>query len=332
MRMRAVLLHAPGSAELVHRPEPTPGPDEVVVAVTAAGLCGTDVHIYDGEFPPTPYPIVPGHEFAGRVVAAGDQVTDHAVGDPIAADCTLRCGRCRYCRSGRYNLCTSWGAIGDTVDGAFAEFVVVPAGNVYAWPAAVPHDLAPLTEPLACAVHAMDRLGPVMGARALVVGAGVMGALAGRLLHAGGASRVDACEHGEQRRARAGSWAEHTLAELSQRGDEEYDVVVDATGAPGAIEQGVAALAPGGRFLLLGVAPPDAWVRISPYEVFKRELTLLGSMSKQYSFGPALDLIAGLDLGLGSLLEPPLPLAAYEDAIERVRHGVGMKTVLTPGS
>lgn len=327
--MRALVLQRPGVAELVDRPDPRPGPDEVVLEVTGAGLCGTDVHIYDGHFPPTPYPIVPGHEFAGRIAALGTEVTGFAIGELVAADCTLWCGRCDACRSGRYNLCTDWGAIGDTVDGAFAEYVRVPVRNVYAWPVEVPHEVAPLTEPLACAVHGMDRLGPVLGATALVVGAGVMGALSGQLLRAGGALVVDACERREDRRRRAERWADRTLSAVETDGP-GYDVVVDATGVPAAIEQGIDALAPGGRFLLVGVAPADAFARIAPYEVFKQELTLIGSMSKRYSFQPALDLIAGGGLDLSTLLEQPRPLAAYKRAIADVRNGVGGKAVLAP--
>jgi 2-desacetyl-2-hydroxyethyl bacteriochlorophyllide A dehydrogenase len=328
--MRALVLHRPGVAEIAERPDPAPGPNEVVLEVTGCGLCGTDVHIYDGLFPPTPYPIVPGHEFAGRVAAVGQGVEDLAVGQMVVADCTLTCGRCALCRSGRYNLCVAWGAIGDTVDGAFAEYVRVPAGSVYAWPAHLPAAWAPVTEPLACVVHGLDRLGAVTGASVLVVGAGVIGALAGKLLRAAGATRVDACERSDARRSQAGAWADATAADLTTVG--EYEVVVDATGSVAAIEAGVAHLAPGGRYLLLGVAPADAFARFSPYALFKRELTLLGSMSKRYSFQPALDLLDRGAIDLGALVEAPLPLECYDDAIELVRNGRGMKTILSPAA
>src|SRR4051794_16026224 len=122
--MRAAIWLAPGELEIGRREDPTPGDRDVIVQVGACGLCGTDVHIADGEFPPTPYPIVPGHEFAGEVVAVGGEVGTATPalreGSRVAVDPSLFCGHCAYCRAGRGNLCANWGAIGDTVDGAFA--------------------------------------------------------------------------------------------------------------------------------------------------------------------------------------------------------------------
>jgi D-arabinose 1-dehydrogenase-like Zn-dependent alcohol dehydrogenase len=130
--VRAAIWQEPGRLEIGHREDPAPGPGELVVQVGACGLCGTDVHIADGEFPPTPYPLMPGHEFAGEVVAAGAGVQPDAglrVGARVAVDPSLFCRRCTFCRAGRGNLCADWNAIGDTVDGAFAEYVRVVAAN-----------------------------------------------------------------------------------------------------------------------------------------------------------------------------------------------------------
>jgi len=133
--MRAVIIDKPGRLRVAAASDPEAGPGEVVVQVGCCGICGTDLHILDGEFPPTPYPIIPGHEFAGTVVSAGPGVSDLAEGTRVAVDPSLFCGRCGYCRAGRGNLCTDWGAIGDTVNGAFAQYVAVPAGNAYRLPA-----------------------------------------------------------------------------------------------------------------------------------------------------------------------------------------------------
>jgi len=157
--MRAVQLHRSDGVEIVDRPDPLPGPGEVVIEVSGAGMCATDVHIYDGQLPPTPYPIVPGHEFAGRVIAFGGEVIEPHLCPLTAADCMLACGCCRYGRSGRLNPppphepCTASRTIDDTVDGAFAEYVGVPTGNVHAWPVEAPHEMAPLTEPPTGVVH-----------------------------------------------------------------------------------------------------------------------------------------------------------------------------------
>jgi len=117
--MRAIVLDRPGSFRVAQVPDPTPGPGQIVVKVDCCGVCGTDLHIMDGEFPPTPYPITPGHEFAGAVAAVGPEVAlDLPVGAPVAVDPSLYCGYCRRCRSGRDNLCENWAAIGDTVSEA----------------------------------------------------------------------------------------------------------------------------------------------------------------------------------------------------------------------
>ena len=189
--MRAVVWEEPGKLALAEVPDPAPGHGELIVQVGACGICGTDVHIADGEFPPTPYPIVPGHEFAGRVVALGEGVPgEWRGGERVAVDPSLFCGHCPACHAGRGNLCANWNAIGDTVDGAFAEYVKVPAANAYPIPDSVSDAQGALIEPLSCAVHGARRLGPVVGEDVLVMGAGTMGLLLMQLLNRGGARSV----------------------------------------------------------------------------------------------------------------------------------------------
>src|ERR1700753_1041274 len=189
--MRAVVWEEPGKLAVTEVPDPTPGHAELIVEVGSCGICGTDVHIADGEFPPTPYPIVPGHEFAGQVVALGEGVPpEWHGGERGAVDPSLFCGHCEACHAGRGNLCANWNAIGDTVDGAFAEFVKVPAANAYKIPDAASDQQGALIEPLSCAVHGMRRLGSVVGEDVLVMGAGTMGLLLMQLLNRAGARSV----------------------------------------------------------------------------------------------------------------------------------------------
>src|SRR6059058_2280985 len=173
--MRAAVWEEPGRLAIAERPDPEPGPGEIVVRVTACGMCGTDLHIAAGEFPPTPYPIVPGHEFAGEVAAVGESVEELREGELVAVDPSLFCGHCEYCRIQRGNLCRNWGAIGDTVDGAFAELVKAPARNAYRLPEGIDGRAGALVEPISCAVHGMRRLAPEPGEVILITGAGTMG-------------------------------------------------------------------------------------------------------------------------------------------------------------
>ena len=126
--MKAAVISAPGQVDVTTVPDPTPGPRQVVVAVAGCGICGTDLHILEGEFAPT-LPVVPGHEFAGDVVAIGSDVTECAIGDQVAVDPSLQCHECYYCRRGRGNLCERWAAIGVTTAGGAAEHAVAPVAN-----------------------------------------------------------------------------------------------------------------------------------------------------------------------------------------------------------
>ena len=323
--MRAVVLREPGKPALVEAPDPEPGPEDVIVEVDACGICGTDIHIYEGGFPPTPYPIVPGHEFCGEVVAAG-AAADVPVGRFVAVDPSLFCGRCRECRLGRGNLCRDWGAIGVTVDGAFAQYVRAPVRNVYALPEGVPTTWGTIIEPLSCAIHAMDRLGSVLGSAALVYGAGTMGLLFAQVLRRGGASRVDVVdlvpESARDRAAARGGRDERAgrragAPSLGRRGRRHGSTV--------AIEDGLTRVARGGTFLVFGVAPREAAVRFSPFSIYNDGITVLGSMAVLHSFGRAIEAVGSGAVDPEPLLTHRLPLERFDEAIALARSGEALK-------
>ena len=236
--MRAIVLDHPGSFRVAEVPDPKPGPGQIVVKVEACGICGTDLHIMDGEFPPTPYPITPGHEFAGTVVESRAEARMHLpVGTRVAVDPSLYCGYCRRCRSGRDNLCENWAAIGDTVNGAFAEYVAVPAVNAHRLPADLDGQLGAMVEPLACAVHGMRRLGPVFGDTVVLTGAGTMGLLLLQLLLHAGAGPVTVVDRVADRLAVARKLgAAQVAADTSALEGERFEIAVDATGVPAVID------------------------------------------------------------------------------------------------
>src|SRR6185312_15725633 len=259
--MRAIVLDRPGRFRVAKVPDPTPGPDQIVVKVDCCGVCGTDIHIMDGEFPPTPYPITPGHEFAGTVAAVGPEVAiDLPLGAKVAVDPSLYCGYCRRCRSGRDNLCENWAAIGDTVSGAFAEYVAVPAVNAHLLPDGVDGQLGAMVEPLACAVHGLRRLGPLFGDTVVLTGAGTMGLL---LLQAG-AGPVTVVDRVADRLAVARKLgAAHTASGLSDLDGERFEIAVDATGVPAVVDGVSGLLDRGGRLLVFGVSPAEATISLS---------------------------------------------------------------------
>ncbi|MEU4096285.1 zinc-dependent alcohol dehydrogenase family protein [Streptomyces sp. NPDC026673] len=329
--MKAVVIAEPGTIELATVEDPAPGPRDVVVAVAACGLCGTDLHILQGEFAPT-LPIVPGHEFAGEVVAVGTAVTEVAVGARVAVDPSLHCGECHYCRQGRGNLCERWAAIGVTEPGGAAEFAVAPVANCVVLPDHVATADAALIEPLSCAVRGYDVLRSRLGAHVLIYGSGTMGLMMLELAKRTGAASVDVVDVNPERLATARLLGCDNAAgaadEISRpRG---WDVVVDATGNAAAIQDGLDRVGRGGTFLQFGVADYAARAVIEPYRIYNREITITGSMAVLHSYERAAELFAAGVLDPGVFISDRFPLTDYPDAIERFKAGIGRKILVRP--
>ncbi len=274
--------------------------------------------------PPSPYPLVPGHEFSGEVVELGPAAPgDLQPGDRVAVDPSLFCGYCDACSAGRGNLCGNWGAIGDTVDGAFAEYVSVPAVNCHRIPESMSFQEGALIEPLSCAVHGLRRVGVQPGEEFLLAGAGTMGLLLQQLLQRGGA-RVTMVDHNTERLAIARTLgAQATATSVDELDGARFDAAVDVTGAPPAMEAALDALRRGGRFLVFGVAPEDARISLSPFRVYNDEITLVGSMAVLNSFRAARDLLASGEIETAPLLTHALPLDRYPEALDLMRGGAG---------
>ncbi|MQY26526.1 zinc-dependent alcohol dehydrogenase family protein [Nocardia aurantia] len=332
--MRALVIDEPGRYSMQTRPDPTPEPAEVVVRVEAVGICGTDLHIVAGEFPPAPYPIVPGHEFAGEVVALGPGADTAGVraGDRVAVDPSLFCGRCHYCAIGRGNLCENWGAIGDTVDGAMAEYVAVPAVNCHRLPGHVSAAHGALVEPLSCAVHGFDLLPRQLGSHYLIYGAGTMGLLMSQLAMAAGAASVSVVDTNAERLTVArtlGADAAVTAADELDR-PEGWEIVVDCTGVIAAIEDGLSRVRRGGTYQQFGVAPGEARATVSPFRIYNDEIRIVGSMAVLHSFGRAVDLLGQGVIDAETIITHVFPLTEFDEALHTFRSGSGRKIQLRP--
>ncbi|MFC4517032.1 zinc-dependent alcohol dehydrogenase family protein [Streptomyces ehimensis] len=329
--MRAVVVTGPGEARLTETADPVPAPGEVVVEVSSCGLCGTDMHILGGELPSAGYPLVPGHELTGRVVALGAGVTAPAVGARVAVDPNLPCGACHYCRVGRGNLCDDYSAIGVTRDGGFAEFVAVPARCAYVLPDELSDAAAGLVEPLSCAVHGLNRLPRRPGEHYLIYGAGTMGLMMAAVVRGAGAASVSMVDVNAERLAFAESFAADAVATGADVLDrpQGFEVVIDATGAVAAIEDGLTRVRKGGTFLQFGVADPARTAAFSPFAVYNREIDIIGSMAVHHSFQPAIDLLAaGLDLD--PLVSDVFGLEGFDEAVAAFRAGTGRKLHIAP--
>ncbi|WNI26701.1 zinc-dependent alcohol dehydrogenase family protein [Streptomyces sp. ITFR-16] len=329
--MRAAIIESIGKVSVETVPDPTPGPRDVVVAVKACGLCGTDLHILQGEFAPA-LPIIPGHEFAGEIVETGSEVTELAVGDKVAVDPSLHCHECHYCRSGRGNLCDNWNAIGVSKPGGAAEFAVAPVANCVKLPDHVDVNSAALIEPLSCAVRGYDVLKSTLGAEVLIYGSGTMGLMMLELAKRTGAASVDVLDVNPDRLTTAVKLGVSRSAASAEELEtvRGWDVVVDATGNAGAIQDGLGRVAKGGTFLQFGVADYATTAVIEPYRIYNQEITITGSMAVLHSYERAAALFASGVIDPAVFISDRLPLERYPEALDRFKAGLGRKIVVEP--
>jgi len=340
--MRAVVIDAPGRIRVDNVPDPTPRPNEVLVRVDACGICGTDLHIIDGESPLARYPVIPGHEFAGEVVALGYDIAQSngngeaniTVGSRVAIDPNLYCGHCDLCRTGHENLCLNYAALGVTTNGGIAQYVAVPRASAYLLPNGISLREGALIEPVSCAVHGMHSLNPRSGDTFLIVGAGTMGLLLLQLALRGGASRVAMVDVNMQRLASAEELgATRTYKDIERALADEslgFNCVIDATGVPAVIENAFMAVKRGGKFMVFGVASNEARISLSPFRIYNDEITIVGSMAILFSFQAALDLISSGVINTHAMLTEALPLQDFSRALDMVRKGQGVKTQILP--
>ena len=326
--MKAVVLTEPAAFAVERLDDPTPAPDEVVVAPSGCGVCGTDLHLIDGDLPDALYPIIPGHEFAGTVVAVGRDVETVREGACVAIEPKVFCGECHFCRLGRSNLCDrgrSVGVIG--INGGFAELVAVPAAKAFVLPPEFPMRFGALMEPVACAVHGFDKVGLRLADHVLIYGAGTMGLILAQLAAFHGAASVSVVDVNPARLARASTLGADATALSAAELDrpQGWEVVIDASGAVPAIEDGLRRVRKGGTFLMFGVTPDTAVARFSPFSVFHEEIRIVGSRAILHSFDRASSLLARGVIDGDAMVTHRIPLDDYAEAIELFRRGEGLK-------
>lgn len=329
--MLAVVVEAPHEFGVRTLPDPSAGPGEVVIKVGACGVCGTDLHVIEGEFPPTKYPIVIGHEFGGEVVEVGPGVTGVAVGDRVGVDPTLNCGACYFCQRGMGNLCENWNGIGVArTNGGFAEYVVLPARTVYPLPPGISDASAGLIEPISCVVRGFHRLSPQVGESYLVYGAGPMGLMNAQVARFNGASMVAIIDINESRLQRAKDvfGFEHvatSLEELRDAAPRGFDNVIEATGVTKVAEMAIDGVKRRGKLLLFGVCPPGEKAAYDAFKIYNEEITILGTMAVLNSYGPAIDILAAGAVDAERMVTHTFALDRFEDALGVVREGAGLK-------
>ena len=330
--MKAAIITGINQISVETVPDPTCGENEVVVQVAASGICGTDLHILEGEFAPT-LPIIPGHEFSGTIVEVGSKVSDYKVGQKVAVDPSLHCGYCFYCKRARGNLCENWGGIGISIPGGAAEFGAVPAKNLYLLPDEIDVRNASLIEPLSCAVRGYDVLPRMPGSHYLIYGSGTMGLMMMELARRNGAASVSMVDINEKRLETARTLGITKLATSADEFESErgWDVVIDCTGNEKAIQDAIPRTMPGGTFLQFGVANTHAKVEINPFWVYNKEITIAGSMAVLHSFERAGDLLAAGVLNPDVMISHRFGLDDFPKAVQMFKDGIGRKMTIEPG-
>ncbi|XP_075216034.1 uncharacterized protein LOC142321656 [Lycorma delicatula] len=278
-------------------------PDDVIIKVAYAGVCGTDQHIIDGTFPCSKKPLILGHELTGTVCATGCDVKHVKKGDRVGVDPNSGCGICRYCHTASYHVCPH-GALNSTLgifsNGGWAQFCKVSSKQVYKLPSTISFKQAVLLEPLSCIYHGFSRIAPLhYSQNILITGAGIIGNLWCSVLHHMGHRNVTVSETEEVRRKlfkRLDSgYAITTPKELNKMFCNDsvngVDIVIENSGNGTAIEQSLNLLNRGGKLCIFGVASPGTRVSMSPFDIFLREITIFGVTINRYSFQHAIGLM-----------------------------------------
>ena len=324
--MLAVRLHAPGDVRLDEVAIPEPGPGQALVRIHRCGICGTDLHIAKGDFPAPNLPLTLGHEFSGTVAALGSDATGIEVGDRVVVDINAACGRCYFCRRGAKLFCPDVFQLGVHAAGGLAEYVVAPAANLYVLPEALSLDTATYVEPLACAVHGQDRIGVAPGDTVLVIGGGPMGLAHTALSRLNGAAKVIVSEPDPGRRERAGRMgADHLIDPFAHPVVEATaaltngigaDVVIEAVGSIPTYEASISAVRRGGKVLAYGAPPAQATMQLRPFDVYAKELTIVGSYAGTYDTWPrAIALLAAGRFDPAQIVDSVRPLSEAVDAL-----------------
>jgi L-iditol 2-dehydrogenase len=345
--MKALLLSKYRSLEIAEMPTPAAGAGEVLIRVGACGICGSDVHGYDGSSGRRIPPIVMGHEAAGRIAAVGTGVTGLAEGDRVTFDSTIYCGACGYCERGEVNLCDHRQVLGVSCGdysraGAFAEFVAVPARVVYKLPESISFAEAAMLEAVAVAIHAVSLADISAESIALVVGAGTIGVLILQGLRAAGCRRVFVSDVDATRLKLAKELGatdvlladkKDVVPEISQRtGGVGVDLAMEAVGRDETVNSAIASVRKGGTVVLVGNISPSATLPLQ--KVVTRQIRLQGSCASAGEYPQAIALMATGAIRVKPLITAIASLAEGPQWFERLyaREPNLLKVVLTPGS
>ena len=330
--MKALVLNEYKKLDLMDVPNPDAAPNEVLVRVRSCGICGSDVHGYDGSSGRRIPPVIMGHEASGEVATVGSAVRGFGSGQRVTFDSMICCRNCVFCRDGRPNLCEDRRVLGVSCDdyrrhGAFAEYVAVPDHIVFRVPDGVSFDEAAMVEPVSVAVHAVGRANPPLGTRALVVGAGMIGLLTIQALRSAGCGRIFVADLaaarlrlaedlGADETIQAGDGMDVPAAVREMTGGHGADLVMEAVGIGETVAMSIDSVRKGGRVVLIGNIAPT--VGFGLQSVVTREIDVLGSCASSNDYPACLDMMRRGVIRVRPVLSASVPLERGQEMFDRL--------------
>lgn len=324
--MKSAVFYGKHDLRVEDYPMPEAGPHDVVIQVKACGVCGTDVHIYEGDkgaaevTPPT----ILGHEFAGIIAETGSQVTEYKPGDRVCVDPNCYCGTCEPCRQGEVHFCEHMTGYGTTVNGGFAEYCVVNERQVYKLGDHTTFEQGAMTEPVACCLHGIDMCGIKPGHQVVVIGGGMIGLLMLQLAKLAGAAKVALLEPVEGKREMGKKLGadicvdplhEDVKAVLRQAGMNRIQTVIECVGRTSTIEQAIDIADPKAVVMMFGLTKPEDTIFVKPFQIFQKELEIKASYINPLTQKRALDLIDSGRLDVSSMMAGTCGLESLEEIL-----------------
>ncbi|MHA2363080.1 MAG: zinc-dependent alcohol dehydrogenase family protein [Candidatus Hodarchaeales archaeon] len=339
MKFKVALFEEPYNINIREHDVPTLGKKEILVKVAYCGICGTDLHIYEGNVPFVKYPIVPGHEFSGTIVKKGSKVENYNIGDNIAVNPNLSCKDkgfnsqqyCFYCRKNRPHFCENWEAIGVTRSGAFAEYVIVPYTSVFKIPEKVSLKEGAMMEPIACCLHGIKQMNISPEDTVLIIGAGPIGLLMTSLVKSLYQSqKIIISEPMESRRDLARKFGADILIDpskeslnqvvLAETNGQGVDISLECVGNAVLAKEAIQLLNKGGQSLIFGVAKPQDKIDLNLFDMYSNEISLYSSFTNPYENEEALKIIENKLITILELISHELPL-------EKIGYGIKLLTI-----
>lgn len=320
--MRAAILIRPGRFELQDRPIPTPGMGEVLIRIARVGICGTDIHIFNGHYAADSLPMIPGHEFTGTIEALGPDVTGLRIGDKAVVDTNVGCGTCYWCRRNEILNCPEMRQMGISMDGAFAEYIVVPGRLVIPAPAHMPFEVLALTEPLACVVRAARKANVTFGQSVAVLGAGPIGHLHVQLLRTIGAAPIIVTDISPDRVALAlrhgadvgvSDPADVKACVMQATEGRGADIVIESVGLPALYQQALQLIRKGGHVAAFGLTGAGEVLPVDILTTILQENSIKGSVA-----GSGQDMHDALNFLVHGRIDPT-PFLGAEYALDDIQ-------------